>query len=189
MRHLVLALHALCAGLVLAAGCDSPRAGAEPSSRAAPPTSQSAAAVNASARLAPSGDAPRAGAELAGHWTGSYRASRVTIAMPAGLPAGAWEHDDGTRAAGEGHIELEVGADSVVRGTLEGALGQLELRGMVEGDGVRAGVGPRDPLAEPAMSGILTAERQDKELVGELRVSSEDGALVRSSPVRLARRP
>jgi hypothetical protein len=186
MRHPVL----LCfAAFVLGAGCDSPRAGSEPSSRPAPPGSQAAATASARARPEPSGDAAPFGAQLTGRWAGSYRASRVAITMPAGLPSGAWEHDDGARASGEGHVELEVGVDSEVRGTLDGALGQLELRGMVEGDGVRAGVGPRDPLAEPAMSGILTAERQAEELVGELRVSSQDGSLVRSSPVRLQRRP
>jgi hypothetical protein len=37
------------------------------------------------------------------------------------------------------------------------------------------------------MMGILTAEPKGEEIVGELRVSSHDGRLVRASPVRLRR--
>jgi hypothetical protein len=171
----------LSAGLMLSAGCESPRGRTEPSSEPA------ATRPTPSARSSAEADASAANQPLLGRWSGSYRSRRVTIEMPRGLPAGAWQHDDGSLGSGEGRIELEVRSDSELRGTATGALGELDIRGMVEGDSVRAGLTPRNPMADPAMSGILMGQREGQQIVGELRVSSQDGSLVRSAPVSLKR--
>jgi hypothetical protein len=177
------------AALLLCAGCDSPRLGdgvpsANPAASARASTVAASSSPQASASTRPQGNA----VPLAGAWAGAYRASRVAIELPRGLPAGAWAEDDGALASGDGRIELDVQADAEVRGKVEGALGSLLVRGSAEGSSVRAGLSPRDPMADPAMIGILTGEQEGQEIVGELRVSSHDGRLVRSSPVRLQRR-
>jgi hypothetical protein len=177
------------AALVLCAGCDSPRpAGGERSGHGATsaPTASALATSPLPQTSAAAGDRSSR-VPLAGRWVGTYRASRAAIELPRGLPAGAWTEDDGAVASGDGRIELEVQGDSELRGKLDGPLGSLVTRGMVEGDSLRAGVSPSDPMADPAMIGILTAVREGQDIVGELRVSSHDGRLVRSSPVRLQR--
>ena len=173
----------LFAGLMLCAGCDSPEGRSEPSSRPATAEVRPSATARPSADVDPSTPLP----PLVGRWAGSYHARRVSIEMPRGLPAGAWQHDDGTLGSGDGRIELVVRTDSELRGAVTGALGDLEIRGMVDGDSVHAGISPKEPLADPAMSGILVGQREGQEIIGELRVSSQDGSLVRFSPVRLRR--
>jgi hypothetical protein len=173
----------LCSGLTLGAGCNSPEGRSEPSSRPATAKVPASATVRPSANVDASTPLP----PLIGRWTGSYHARRASIEMPRGLPAGAWQHDDGSLGSGEGRVELVVQKDSELLGAVTGALGELEIRGMVDGDNVHAGISPKDPLADPAMSGILVGQRSGQEIIGELRVSSQDGSLVRFSPVRLRR--
>jgi hypothetical protein len=174
-------------GTSVLGGCsDRPADGA---GRGADPSAASAtAAASASARPVPNGTA---GAEsrdpLLGRWTASYRAGRAAVDVPRGLPAKTWQGDDGASAVGEGRIELQVEQAGQVRGTAEGPLGKLVLRGVVDGDVLRVGVTPAEPSAEPAFGGVLVAVLEQGLFVGELRVANGDGTLVRAATLRLSR--
>ena len=130
---------------------------------------------------------PAGGNERAGHWTAPYQATRAAVTVPVGLPDHTWKLDDGRTATGEGRIEVTIASDGTARGKLAGALGELVLSGMMDGSTLRAGLSPADPLVLPAMGGLLLVTAEGSSLVGELRVSSHDGALVRAAVVRLAR--
>ena len=88
---------------------------------------------------------------------------------------------------GEGRVELTIGEDGLVQGSAQGSLGALVARGMVDETTVRAGLSPRDPLAEPAMSGLLLGAFDGTKLTVEIRVSSENGALARVAKLELRR--
>jgi hypothetical protein len=62
---------------------------------------------------------------------------------------------------------------------------------MLDGTTLRAHLTPKDPSTQPAMSGILLASTtaNGTSFEGELRVSNEDGSLVRGAPVHLERAP
>jgi hypothetical protein len=116
-----------------------------------------------------------------------YRAGRAAVDVPRGLPAKTWQGDDGSSATGDGRIELHVEPAGQVRGTAEGPLGKLVLRGIVDGDVLRVGVTPADPSEAPAFGGVLVAVLEQDLFVGELRVASGDGSLVRASSLRISR--
>jgi hypothetical protein len=175
---------AICVAALTA--CDDHR---PPGSGPRPPPSATVPVASGSA----SGPQPIASAQAAepdprvGRWTATYRAARAVVEIPPGLPAKTWQRDDGSSASGEGRIELSIDKDGQARGSAEGPLGKLALRGIVDGDSLRVGVSPQTPTEEPAFAGLLVAALAEGLFVGELRVSSGDGTIVRSAPVRLAR--
>jgi hypothetical protein len=166
--------------LLLAAACgngDRAEAGATGATRSA---STASAAPTTTASVA-------AASPYAGRWEGKYDARRGDVSVPAGVAYGAWK-EDGTRAAGPGTIEIEIAADGDVSGKIGGALGDLVIRGRMEDGALAAGVTPSDALADPAMRGVLHGTLRGDAIEAELRVSSQDGEVVRAASTKLTRR-
>lgn len=82
---------------------------------------------------------------------------------------------------------MTVADDGAVTGEGAGALGAVAIRGRADEAFLRAGVTPADPSAPDAMRGVLVAEVTGDDLVGQLRVSSADGTVVRTAEVRFER--
>jgi hypothetical protein len=110
------------------------------------------------------------------------------VQVPAGVRWTVWKDEPGAVRRGKGTVALVVDDDGFVRGSLDGALGALQVCGRLEEGTLRAGVWPLDPRAGPAMSGVLTAEVKAGSMDAALRVSDGDGVVVRASRFRLAKR-
>ncbi|MFH1604032.1 MAG: hypothetical protein ABIH03_09000 [Pseudomonadota bacterium] len=104
------------------------------------------------------------------------------------MPYKWWKADDGTSASGAGEMELRIAPDGVVDGNASGALGNMIIRGILEEDGLRAGVSPTDPGSETSMTGVLVGAAKQEAIEADLRVSSHDASLVRRAVVRLKRK-
>jgi hypothetical protein len=125
--------------------------------------------------------------KLAGSWGGSFQAKKMALTIARGLPTATWQGDNGQLAVGEGHVELTVSEEGLIEGTVQGSLGALMVRGMADESTLRAGLSPREPLAEPAMSGLLVGVLDGAKVTAEIRVSSENGSLARVAKLELHR--
>jgi hypothetical protein len=158
-------------------------------------TSASATSVVSSATDASAVAAATASAapksRFEGAWKGSFAAKKGEVTLPEGVPYPWWTKDEGDDAAGNGEVVLNVAPDGVVDGQVSGALGALQVRGLLDEAGLSAGVVASDAEQGPGMNGVLVGEL-DKDvtanvLTAELRVSSHDAALVRSAQVKLTK--
>jgi hypothetical protein len=172
--------------LFAGSGCDQKTGvGAQPTATAktsAEPTATAAPATSASASSSAAAAMP-----YAGRWKGSYKATKAEVRVPKGVRYDVWEKDDGKQWVGAGSLDLVVDAKGMVRGSSTGALGALTVAGRIDDGKLRAALQPKDPTAEPGMSGVLTGEASKDTLGAKLRVSNHDATIVRGSTVELAR--
>lgn len=135
---------------------------------------------------APASTAPRA--SLEGRWAGTYQAAQFKIELPKPAVADrSWKQDDGTKHVGEGTLSVVITADGSATGAGTGPLGEFTLRGAATGDSVSLRLDPRGPGGSSTFAGVVTLERADADLTGELRASSGDTLLIRHAAVRLQR--
>lgn len=177
----------------VASGCEptggAPSSGA-PSSSATPSpsaTARSSSLVTSSpsshATATSSSTAP---AELVGVWRGPYESKKIKVTLDVGVMEPSFVADNGKTAAGKGTVELTVGADGGVRGTMKGALGDAIVTGAASERSIDAAfIGASD--ASPSMSGVLSLTLDGGTLRGDLRASSGDATLARGGPVELKR--
>jgi hypothetical protein len=139
---------------------------------------------------APTGAAPpeAAGGARAGNYRGDYEARRGTVTLEPGVVEPSWKLDRGQSFAGKGTVEIEIEASGRARGRLVGPLGELMVRGQVEGDAIAMELVPAVDDAPPAFRGTLQASIEGDRLRGELRVVSGDGRVVRAATIEAVRR-
>jgi hypothetical protein len=147
----------------------------------APAGSQGAAAPSAAA--APAARKPW----YEGSWAGTYKSERHVMDVAVGAPR-QWSKDDGSKAAGDGTLELSVAADGVVSGSAKGPLGTHSLRGRADEQGLNVELVP-EPQEVEAFRGVLQTQRSGENLTGELRASSGDSLVVRKAAVTLSKKP
>jgi hypothetical protein len=113
---------------------------------------------------------------------------KSTTTKKEGAPAN-WEQDDGKRFTGECQISLTIAADGTIGGTLKGALGDLELRGAVMGEDVRAALVPTNAEVTSIQNGYITLTRSETGLKGTLTSASGDSLHLRVANLDLKKNP
>ncbi|NUP09946.1 MAG: hypothetical protein HOW73_28190 [Polyangiaceae bacterium] len=126
---------------------------------------------------------------FAGSWKGTFDAKKAPVSLDPGVVERSWKADDGKAASGPGTIQLVVAPDGIVTGDLSGSLGEAKLTGFVEERRLTATFTPSSQDADPAMHGTINLEAGADDWSGELRASSGDATLVRSSTLTLKRAP
>jgi hypothetical protein len=132
-----------------------------------------------------------------GGWGAKYEAVKAAVDVPAGVRWPHWADEAADDGVGAGDISITVDASGRVLGTVSGALGELQISGVIEDGALGAWLEPSvAPDATPALSGVM---RGGFAKVGagqpgagaidvELRLSSEDGNMVRKASAKLERR-
>lgn len=156
-----------------------------------PGASASAAVVAAaSSDKVPTNAAPITASWYAGTWKGELAATRRASATNAkeGAP-GAWEKDGGQKYAGPGTIEIAVNDRGQVSGAVKGALGELGVRGQIDGDELRANLvsSSDDPTA--IHNGTIVLAHDSDTLKGRLSAGSGDALTMRQADVTLKKAP
>jgi hypothetical protein len=191
-----LGLRALAIAALTAAACGEGGSGAPvPGSAAASGSTvaPSVVSVGATATSAPTAHPPSSAAlpeatGRAGKYRGDYEARRGTVTLEPGVVEPSWKLDRGQSFAGKGTVEIEIDATGRARGRLVGPLGELVVRGEVEGDAIAMELAPTVDDAPPAFRGTLQASFEGDRLRGEVRVVSGDGRVVRAATIEAARR-
>lgn len=171
--------------LLLVAACDKGVAkNGEASAVAA--SANAAVVAAASSVTTPANSANASGAWYVGTWKGDFAAARraSTTTTKEGGP-GAWEKDNGQKLSGPGALEIVVDGNGRVSGTLKGALGELGLRGQIDGEELRANLvaNSEDPAA--IHHGTLILAHESDTLTGRLSAGSGDALTMRQADVAL----
>lgn len=131
---------------------------------------------------------PEAG--VAGRYQGTYDVKRhvAQLSTKQGAPTG-WEKDEGKLLAGSGEMTLDVAPGGRVSGTIRGPLGDLTLRGVLDGQTLRATL--HNALHEPTaiQSGFVVATLATGALTGSMRAGTGDGLIQREGTVALKKAP
>lgn len=136
---------------------------------------------------APSAAAPIPKSNLAGTWTAPFVSERAKLTLDPGVFDKAWAADEGKDAVGDGTLELTIEEDGRVKGKLGGALGELTLAGMADGDVVNATFSSERP--EPTtFAGTIELAKKGDALEGELRASNGDAKIVRRATLTLKKK-
>lgn len=163
---------------------------AQKSSEQRPAASASAAVVpSASASATPSANEP-GGAWYVGTWKGEFVAAKrqAVTSTKEGAPA-AWDKDDGTRLAGPSSVEIIVDSASNVTGSVKGSLGELGVRGKVEGEELRASLVPKNDDLTAIQNGYLVMTHEADTLKGRLSAASGDALVLRHGEMTLKKSP
>jgi len=123
-----------------------------------------------------------------GTFEGRYEAKRGEVEIPPKVKDKVRGNDDGKVAVGAGKISVTIGADGVILGKVEGALGAASLAGGVEGEDIRAAFTPDDVLSARAMFGFLDGKLSGDHLKGRIRVSNGDASVVREADIDLKKK-
>jgi hypothetical protein len=118
-----------------------------------------------------------------GSWQGTFQAELNRLELPAG-GVKEWKQDDGKKSSGEGKLSLEASRDGDVTGSANGALGELQVTGRIDGD--RAALTLKSAQAD-GFHGVILASRTPEGLNGTLNASSADSLQVRKASVTLKR--
>jgi hypothetical protein len=181
-----IAANALLGALPLfAAGCGE-GAGAGTSAQ---PTASAAGSAPLAIAASGSASAPAAApaSPLSGVWRGSFDSKKATVALDPGVKEPTWTKDDGKAHAGKGDIDLQVGADGVVKGTLRGALGNATVAGTADGDVLTMTFAPKESNDSSSVSGVIVLKLENAKLSGDLKASSGDATIVRVATLELTR--
>lgn len=156
-----------------------------PSRGAAPVASASAAIAAASASAAAVAAAPKA-AWFVGTWKGDFAVARrdSTTTTKEGGPAN-WEKDDGKKLAGPGSLQLTVDAAGDLTGSLSGALGELLLRGRIDGEELRASLVAKSEDPTAIHNGYIALLHQGDALKGTLSAATGDAQTLRQAVLEL----
>lgn len=165
------------------------------SKTAAPGSTESAASAQAPAIAAPAISAPSASTAspqatqdtwYVGTWKGDATASKRPSATSTkeGGPA-AWDKDDGQKLTGPISVELTVDSRGEVSGTLKGALGDLGVRGKVDGNELRSNLVPKSDDIAAIQNGYLVLTRNTDSLKGRLSAATGNALMMRHADLVL----
>jgi hypothetical protein len=137
--------------------------------------------------------APSVGTSNAPSTAQTSRFSGAFSAQPAksattkkeGAPSG-WEKDEGKTYSGECKLALSVEKDGKVQGHLTGALGELELRGWLAGDDLRATVVPSGDDVAKIQNGTLSLSRTGDGFKGTLTAATGDSLVMRRADIQVS---
>jgi hypothetical protein len=170
--------------LVLICACSRNSPNDAAASSAAAVVSAPVVGAGASAAAAPAA-VPQT-AWYMGSWKGDFAASRrtSTTTTKEGGPA-AWEKDNGQRLSGPGNIEIAIDVNGNVSGTIKGALGDLGLRGTIDGEDMRAILVAKTDDPNAVQNGTLVLSHDGDDLKGRLSAASGDALTMRQGEVTL----
>jgi len=140
------------------------------------------ASVAKAASAAPSARAPSK-AWFEGAWQGVFETQLFRIEVPAG-GAKEWQQDDGKKASGPGKLAFDAAPDGCVTGSATGALGNLLLRGRIDGE--RAAFELSSSTAD-GFHGVVLASQTPDGMKGTLSASSGDSLVARQATVTISR--
>lgn len=172
--------------LVLLATCACSKDAQKPSEQpAVASASVSAVVPSAPASAAPSAAEP-SGAWYVGTWKGDFTAAKrqAVTSTKEGAPA-AWDKDDGKRLAGPSSMEITVTSAGAVTGRVKGSLGDLGVRGKVEGEELRASLVPQSDDLTAIQNGYVVMTRDADTLKGRLSAASGDALVLRHGEMTL----
>jgi hypothetical protein len=167
-----------------ASGCSHKE---NPTPQAVAPSSATAPSASAAQTAAPTPSSAQR-SWCAGAWAGTYRAAPHHIELPTnrgGIPE--WKADDGKAFVGPGTVELTCAEDGTVTGSLHGALGEHEIRGLSDDASLHARLVPKS-TTPPGFSGTVALTRTGTEVTGDLQASTPDGRVARTAAVTLTKR-
>jgi hypothetical protein len=124
-------------------------------------------------------------------WTGRYTSAPGSIyVFDGGEWAGVtWRGDDAGLGLGEGEVSLHVDdKTSAVIGSADGAIGDVEVQGTLDGDKLTASVLRKDPK-DRGLSGVLAATISGDQMRGEMKLSVADARVLREATFTLSRHP
>lgn len=165
-------------------------------SKSTPGSGQPMASSTSSAvsTTSPAPNAPSATAKLpdsqaawyGGHWKGEFVAAKRQPGLSAkeGAPA-AWDKDDGKRFAGPSTLEVNVDSSGNVTGRVTGALGDLAVRGKIDGDELRANLVPKTQDVATIQNGYVVLTHEADSLKGRLSAATGDALVMRHSEMTL----
>jgi hypothetical protein len=138
-------------------------------------------ATSASASAAPKPPPPW----YPGHWSGTYASVKHYMDPMIG-PEIAWKKDEGGTAHGFGKLSLDIDKDGHVTGKASGPLGDMTVRGTLDGDTLRVRLLPVEQDMG-AFKGMLIAKREGKtdSFEGKLHASGGKSQIVRGAPVKI----
>lgn len=168
----------------LVAACQTKRA-PDPT----PPVSASVAEAAPSASIAApvtASAAPKRVHPLAGNWRAKYTSKKGQVVVSQDVKDHVREADDGKRAIGEGTISISIDDTGDIRGKMTGALGDANITGNADDDTIRCGIFPERSGGD-SMAGVLYATVAGAALKGDVRVSGDNGEIVREASIELAR--
>lgn len=120
-----------------------------------------------------------------GHWSGTYASVKQYMDPMVG-PEIKWQEDEGGTAHGFGKLSLDIDKDQHVTGKASGPLGDMTVRGTLDGTTLRVRL---LPVAERvgAFRGTLIAQRKGKTdtFEGKLHASNGMSRIVRDAPVKI----
>jgi hypothetical protein len=149
------------------------------SSSTAPGSTATASGHSSHSTAAPSG-------AVEGSWQANFEATRSNPILDAGVVEPSWRLDRGERGTGKGRLEMAIDPGGALSGRAHGALGDLELTGLLDGEFARATIQPASGVnGADAFRGMLVARRVGDAFEGRLDVSSGDGRVVRTAKIRL----
>jgi hypothetical protein len=176
-----------------ATGCeDTPAATSGPSSSSRYAPSAATTTGAPSAQASSTDAAPTS--PYAGTYEGTFESKRGDVTVPEGVTYKSWDQDPGG-FEGKNTIEIVVGDDGAVQGTIDGALGKLGVTGMAEDGALSAGLAPTERSDDNPMSGLLTGHTEGEaggkaaqKWSATLRVSNANATIVRHAQLTLTRK-
>jgi hypothetical protein len=171
-------------------GCES-RASQTTPPPLAETTTASDATVAPSTALDGTSPAPAVPEWARGVWTGSGAAQVTTLQLPGNQGVQlAWLKDKGTAHVGDVRLRVEITASGDISGKLDGALGELDARGVWH-------EGTLDVQLLPAADGpqmfhgtaTLELDSAQKTGRGSLRATTGDGQTLRSANLEVSKGP
>lgn len=176
-RHLVL--------FVLLATCACSKDAQKPSEQR-PTASASAAAVPSVSASATPATAEPSNTWYVGTWKGEFVAAKrqAITSTKEGAPA-AWDKDDGKRLAGPSQVEIVVDSTGSVSGSIKGSLGELGVRGKIDGEELTANLVPKNDDLTAIQNGYLVMSREGDSLKGRLSAASGDALVLRHGEMSL----
>jgi hypothetical protein len=140
--------------------------------------------------VGPSAAAPKAALPQTtwyiGSWKGHFAVSRrtSTTTTKEGGPS-AWEKDNGQSLSGPGNIEVSIDANGNVSGTMNGALGDLGLRGKIDGEDLRGILLAKTDDPTAVQNGTVVLSHEADGCKGRLSAATGDGLTMRQGEVTL----
>lgn len=155
----------------------------DPEATTSGPASSSRYAPSAAASATGTGSAAPASPH-AGTYKGTFKSTRADVTVPEGITYPTWTDDPGG-FEGDNQITIEVANDGLVTGKVTGALGTLQVSGLVDDEGFSLGLSPENASDPDGMTGVCSGTLKKGSGTCRLRMSNATGTVVRQAEVAL----
>lgn len=178
----------IAAGLLFSLGCESRRSETSPAPES---SATSDATLATSTTLDVTSTAPTVPEWAPGVWSGAGTAEVTSLQLPGNQGVQlAWLKDKGTAHVGELKVRLEIAPSGDISGKLDGALGELQARGVWHEATFDVQLLPETDGPQ-MFHGTVTLELDSAQKTGRasLRATSGDGQTLRSANLEVSKAP